>query len=76
MSEKVRRRRPCRRAAGCTGKSRDGWVSNIGQRFLELEVDEEHYIISLEGRADGIITTEDGVMVDEIKCMYTDVDTF
>ena len=43
---------------------------------LKIELEEEHYIISLEGRADGIITTEDGVVVDEIKCMYTDVNRF
>ena len=30
----------------------------------------------MEGRADGIITNADGVTVDEIKCMYTDVTRF
>ena len=32
------------------------------------------YLIS--GGADGIITNEDGVTIDEIKCMYTDVTRF
>lgn len=43
---------------------------------LKIELEEEHYLISLEGRADGIITNDDGVVVDEIKCMYTDVTRF
>ena len=43
---------------------------------LKLEVLQENYILSLEGRADGIITNEDGVTIDEIKCMYTDVTRF
>ena len=33
-------------------------------------------MLALEGRADGIITNADGVTVDEIKCMYTDVTRF
>ena len=40
---------------------------------LKLEVPQEQYVLALEGRADGIITNADGVTVDEIKCMYTDV---
>ena len=40
---------------------------------LKLEVPQEQYVLALEGRADGIITSEEGVTIDEIKCMYTDV---
>ena len=40
---------------------------------LKLEVLQEQYVLTLEGRADGIITNAEGVMIDEIKCMYTDV---
>lgn len=43
---------------------------------LKLEVSQEQYVLALEGRADGIITNADGVTVDEIKCMYTDVTRF
>lgn len=43
---------------------------------LKLEVPQEQYVLALEGRADGIITNADGVTVDEIKCMYTDVTRF
>lgn len=43
---------------------------------LKLEVPHEQYVLALEGRADGIITNADGVTVDEIKCMYTDVTRF
>ena len=43
---------------------------------LKLEVPQEEYVLALEGRADGIITNADGVIVDEIKCMYTDVTRF
>lgn len=43
---------------------------------LKLEVLQEQYVLALEGRADGIITNADGVTVDEIKCMYTDVTRF
>ena len=43
---------------------------------LKLEVPKEQYVLALEGRADGIITNADGVTVDEIKCMYTDVTRF
>lgn len=32
--EKVHRKRLCRKAAGCTVKSRDEWEWNIEQRFL------------------------------------------
>ena len=43
---------------------------------LKLEVPQEQYVLALEGRADGIFTNADGVTVDEIKCMYTDVTRF
>ncbi len=43
---------------------------------LKLEVPQEQYILVLEGRADGIITNAEGVTIDEIKCMYTDVTRF
>lgn len=43
---------------------------------LKLEVPQEQYVLSLEGRADGIITNAEGVTIDEIKCMYTDVTRF
>lgn len=43
---------------------------------LKLEVPQEQYILALEGRADGIITNAEGVTIDEIKCMYTDVTRF
>ncbi|WP_288774977.1 ATP-dependent DNA helicase [uncultured Eubacterium sp.] len=43
---------------------------------LKLEVPQEEYVLALEGRADGIITNAEGVTVDEIKCMYTDVTRF
>lgn len=43
---------------------------------LKLEVPQEEYVLALEGRTDGIITNVDGVTVDEIKCMYTDVTRF
>lgn len=40
---------------------------------LKFELEYEEFRIRLEGRADGIITNEDGVTIDEIKGMYTDV---
>ena len=43
---------------------------------LKLEVPQEQYVLALEGRADGIITNKEGVTIDEIKCMYTDVTRF
>ncbi len=43
---------------------------------LKLEVPQEQYVLALEGRADGIITNAEGVTIDEIKCMYTDVTRF
>ncbi len=43
---------------------------------LKLEVPQEQYVLAMEGRADGIITNAEGVTIDEIKCMYTDVTRF
>lgn len=43
---------------------------------LRIELDYEKYSIRLEGRADGIITEEDGITIDEIKTMYADVRRF
>ncbi len=43
---------------------------------LKLEVPQEQYVLALEGRADGIIANAEGVTIDEIKCMYTDVTRF
>ena len=40
---------------------------------LKMNVDYEEFYIRLEGRADGIITEESGVTIDEIKGMYKDV---
>ncbi|MBQ3544108.1 MAG: ATP-dependent DNA helicase [Lachnospiraceae bacterium] len=40
---------------------------------LKYVVDCDDFLILLEGRADGIITTDDGVTIDEIKGIYTDV---
>lgn len=40
---------------------------------LRMNVDYDEFNIRLEGRADGIITDESGVTIDEIKGMYKDV---
>lgn len=40
---------------------------------LKIKIEYDKYSISLEGRADGIITEEDGITIDEIKTMYADV---
>lgn len=40
---------------------------------LKYLVDCEKFVILIEGRADGIITEEDGVTIDEIKGIYKDV---
>lgn len=44
---------------------------------LKLELEEEHYTIVLEGRADGIIQNEDAgeVIIDEIKGVFFDIHT-
>lgn len=40
---------------------------------LKIELERERYTLVIEGRADGIITEEDSVMIDEIKGIYQDV---
>ncbi len=39
-------------------------------------VQEDRYRIVVEGRADGIIKSPAGVTVDEIKCVYADLERF
>ncbi len=41
---------------------------------LKLAVREDEFEILVEGRADGIITEPGGAVVDEIKCVYRDID--
>lgn len=41
---------------------------------MRHEVREEEFLIEVDGRADGVITKPDGVTIDEIKCIYQDVD--
>ncbi len=40
---------------------------------LKYEIEREHYILILEGRADGIQSDEDGILIDEIKGVYQEV---
>ena len=40
---------------------------------LKMKIEYEEFTIRLEGRADGIITNDRGVTIDEIKGMYKDV---
>lgn len=40
---------------------------------LKIEMSRERYVLIIEGRADGIITGPEQVMVDEIKGIYQDV---
>ena len=40
---------------------------------LKYGIEFENYYLQIEGRADGIITDEDGVCIDEIKGIYRDV---
>ena len=40
---------------------------------LKYQLQYEEYSLQLEGRADGIFSTEQGVFVDEIKGMFSDV---
>lgn len=40
---------------------------------LKQEFKRDRYSLILEGRADGIISDDKGVTIDEIKCMYADV---
>ncbi len=48
-------------------------VSYQPEVSLKIELEREHYILILEGRADGVITENNQVMVDEIKGIYQDV---
>ena len=41
---------------------------------MRHEVREEEFLIEVEGRADGVIVQPDGVTIDEIKCIYQDVE--
>lgn len=36
-------------------------------------VEEENFLLSIDGRADGVMEEEDGWVIDEIKCMYMDI---
>lgn len=38
-----------------------------------IEYDGELFEITVEGRADGVISNENGIIIDEIKCMYMDL---
>lgn len=40
---------------------------------LKHQIQEDGFSIQVEGRADGILTEPSGVTIDEIKCMYMDV---
>lgn len=42
--------------------------------MLKHEVDCGDFILCVEGRADGILETPDGVTVDEIKCVFRDLE--
>lgn len=42
--------------------------------MLKQEVDCEDFILCVEGRADGIIETPAGAVVDEIKCVFRELD--
>lgn len=41
---------------------------------LRYNIEYEHYELVVEGRADGIITEEDGITIDEIKTTYADLE--
>ena len=41
--------------------------------FLRRRVEEEGFVILVEGRADGIVRGDGGALIDEIKCVYRDV---
>lgn len=41
---------------------------------LKYDVIRPHFVLTIEGRADGIITTEDGIVIDEIKGVYQKLD--
>lgn len=68
MQEGARLHRKLQKAAPAGYRAEVGLKKNI-------EVNSKfNYTITLEGRADGIITRDDGdVTVDEIKCIYADI---
>ncbi|MDE7431048.1 MAG: DEAD/DEAH box helicase family protein [Lachnospiraceae bacterium] len=43
---------------------------------LKFDMEYDNILLKLEGRADGIISNEEGVTIDEIKGMYADVQRF
>lgn len=43
------------------------------EQSLKADFPVDEYIIKLEGRADGIITNDDEIIIDEIKSMYADI---
>lgn len=48
-----------------------GYQAEVPLRFRK---EYEHFILSVEGRADGVITGQDGVTIDEIKGVYRNVE--
>lgn len=46
----------------------------IAEVPLKIELPNENYLLVVEGRADGIQVTEEKVMIDEIKCMYMELE--
>lgn len=43
---------------------------------LKIELETPRYVLTVEGRADGIFTREDAACIDEIKGVYQDVERF
>lgn len=68
MQEGARLHRKLQKAAP------DGYKAEVSLK-KEIEVNSKYnYAIVLEGRADGVITRDDGdVTIDEIKCIYADI---
>lgn len=68
MQEGARLHRKLQKAAP------DGYKAEVSLK-KEIEVNSKYnYVIVLEGRADGVITRDDGdVTIDEIKCIYADI---
>ena len=48
-----------------------GYQAEVPLRFRK---EYEHFILAVEGRADGVITGQDGVTIDEIKGVYRNVE--
>lgn len=55
------------------GRMGSDYVSEVP---LKLSLNYEKYTISVEGRADGIITNNQGVTIDEIKGVYANLEKF